>query len=684
MRRRALAATIGFSAALAPLAAWACVPAYDTPPTTLAERFAEGAWMVEARITGLEPEASGFLRENPMEPMSRAEAQVEKVLWGSAPDKLRLRYWDEIFPAPYYWYCARYQPSFCEDVKPGDRLLILGEMDSEGQTALDCFIAPEEGALLPADLAPLAEAATESTPEKPDPADLPRKAAAFRNLAAQARERILRLEAEAKAATPAKAYGAAMALAEAWAEYGDHPSTDQAFRAAVALDPKRPDAWLRLARHRLEQPERAYRAYRAPPREPELRIGLETLEEYLAAHGEHARVRSLRDELAAALGEPLDLERTNLRGAVLRSPQPIPLKGAPPGLDASQSRAAFAAAGAKLVGARFREAQLEGGDFTGADLRRADLRGAQALGVSFRNADLRGADLAEADLHEADLRGAKLGWALLGAADLRGADLTGANLAAAFLPGANFYAARLSGTNLEFRDPENPLISLAGAFVDCATRLPKDFEPGRRGTIPLERTCDGADQIADLSELNSLDDSPNSILILEGLDLRGASFALAGLSRRVEARIARADLSGASFVGAKAYLFWGAGARGQAKLAGANFHRAEILFNLPGADLRGADFTGAHVTGLKKNFDLGEAKFTGAILDFSAAGYAEPADLDALMSKADFSGATLFCGLSARPAERRLWAALAERLAEEGLTPSPACAEALAWSAENP
>ena len=108
------------------------------------------------------------------------------------------------------------------------------------------------------------------------------------------------------------------------------------------------------------------------------------------------------------------------------------------------------------------------------------------------------------------------------------------------------------------------------------------------------------------------------------------------------------------------------------------------MFNLPGADLRGADFTGAHVTGLKKNFDLGAAKFTGATLDFSAAGYAEPADLDALMGKADFSGALLLCGASARPAERRLWAALAGRLAEEGLTPSPACAEALAWSAANP
>ncbi len=648
-------AAIGLSASLAALAAspaWACAPSFFTPPLALSERFAEGAWLAEAEVLGFEKRPSGFLHgDEAGTPMRRAVLRVGGALWGAPPERLTIRQWDEEFPN--YWICMRYEPSFCPEAKTGDKLLILGSAGPEGKgESLECFAEGEDEA----------------------------KAEAFRELARAAHEKTAALRAAVKAAEEPERYAAAMALAEALAELGDHVATDAAFRAAAALDPPRPDAWLRLARHRLEGGSGVRRPSPAPE---DLRAGIAALDEYLAAHGEHPRLRRAREDLALALGAPPDLERVDLRGISIGHAAgvgPIPLRGAPPGFDASRSRAAYDAAGADLSGARFREADLEGGDFSGADLRRADLSETRALSVSFRGADLRGAELAYAKLSGADFSGADLRGASLVFADLRGADFKGADLTGAFAPGAQFFGARLAGARMELRDPENPMVELSGAFADCATSLPEGLG---RGLIPLERVCGGEERIADLSGLETLDDSPESLLLLEDLDLRGANFSGAGRIGRIEARIAGADLGGADFSQARVYLFWGAKPRGRAKLAGANFREAELVVNLPGADLSGADFAGAHVAGLKRGYELTGAKFSGATLDFALPGYADPADLAGVLDKlelweADLSGVSVACGPSARPAERKLWAELAPRLEAAGARPTPACAQALA------
>ncbi|WP_018632718.1 pentapeptide repeat-containing protein [Neomegalonema perideroedes] len=652
-------AAIGLSASLAALAAspaFACAPSFFTPPLALSERFAEGSWLAEAEVLGFEKRPSGFLHgDEAGAPMRRAVLRIDGALWGAPPERLTIRQWDEEFPN--YWICMRYEPSFCPEAKTGDKLLILGGPGPEGKgESLECLTEAADG-------------------------EDAGKAQALRALATEAQARIAALRATAKqAAQGPEGYAAAMALAEALAEYGDHAAADAAFRAAAALDPPRPDAWLRLARHRLEG---GSGVHRVPARPEDLEAGVAALEEYFARHGEHPRVRRVRDDLALARGEALDLARTDLRGlstALVGAAGPIPLRGAPPGLDASRSRAAFDAVEADLTGANLREADLEGGDFSKAILRRADLAEAKALSVSFRGADLREADFAYAKLSGADFSGADLRGTSLVFADLRGADLKGADLTGAFAPGALFFGARLAGARLELRDSENPMIDLAGAFSDCATVLPEGLG---RGLIPLERRCGEEERIADLSGLETLDDSPESLLLLENLDLRDANFEGAGRIGRIEARIAGADLSGADFTQARVYLFWGAQPRGRAKLAGAKFREAELVLNLPGADLSGADFTGAHVAGLKKNYELKGAKFSGATLDFASPGYADPADLAGVLDKlelweADLSGVSVACGPSARPAERKLWAELAPRLEAAGARPTPACAQALA------
>ncbi|MDD2867661.1 pentapeptide repeat-containing protein [Neomegalonema sp.] len=645
-------AAICVSASLAALAvspAWACAPSFFTPPLTLAERFAEGAWLAEAEVLGFEKRPSGFLHGDAAgTPMRRAAVKIDRALWGAPPERLTIRQWDEEFPN--YWICMRYEPAFCPEAKTGDRLLILGAPGPEGKgESLECLTAEDA-----------------------------EKAQALRKLAEEAQTRVATLRAAAgQAAQGPEGYAAAMASAEALAEYGDHPATDAAFRLAISLDSARPEAWLRLARHRLEGGSGVHRIPAAPE---DLEAGLAALDEYAALHGEHPRLRRLRDDLAMALGAPLDLARTDLRGAstALGTAGPVPLRGAPPGFDASRSRLPFDAVEADLTGANLREADLEGGDFSGAILRGAVLAQTQALSVSFRGADLRGADLAYARLTGADLSGADLRGASLVFADLRGADLKGADLTGAFAPGAQFFGARLAGARLDLRDPENPMIELAGAFSDCATLLPEGLG---RGLIPLERLCGAEERIADLSGLETLDDSPESLLLLEDLDLRGANFSGAGLVGRIEARIAGADLGGADFSQARVYLFWGAKPRGRAKLAGAVFREAELVLNLPGADLSGADFTGAHVAGLKKGYDLTGAEFSGATLDFALPGYTDPADLAAVLEKSDLSGTRLACVASARPAERKLWAELAPRLSAAGVLLTPSCAEALAASA---
>ena len=92
------------------------------------------------------------------------------------------------------------------------------------------------------------------------------------------------------------------------------------------------------------------------------------------------------------------------------------------------------------------------------DLDRADLRGAILRSTSLEEADLSGANLEGADLRAARLSGANLTqtnlssadlrWALLNAADLTQANLSGANLTGAILSEANLTQTNLSSADL--------------------------------------------------------------------------------------------------------------------------------------------------------------------------------------------------------------------------------------------
>ena len=121
-------------------------------------------------------------------------------------------------------------------------------------------------------------------------------------------------------------------------------------------------------------------------------------------------------------------------------------------------------AGIDLTGARLDEAQLEGAvlanglmagaSFANAKLDRADLSGdARLQGANFLLASLQGADLAGARLQLADFRsaklqGANLSLATLDGALLREAELEGANLQFARLNGTDLTGAKLQGADL--------------------------------------------------------------------------------------------------------------------------------------------------------------------------------------------------------------------------------------------
>ena len=92
-----------------------------------------------------------------------------------------------------------------------------------------------------------------------------------------------------------------------------------------------------------------------------------------------------------------------------------------------------------------------------ANLERYNLRGAVLLGVNLKNANLKGAylygaylknaNLEQANLAGANLRGANLRWVNLKEADLSGANLTRADLHESHLEEAN-----LTGANLQMSD----------------------------------------------------------------------------------------------------------------------------------------------------------------------------------------------------------------------------------------
>jgi uncharacterized protein YjbI with pentapeptide repeats len=104
---------------------------------------------------------------------------------------------------------------------------------------------------------------------------------------------------------------------------------------------------------------------------------------------------------------------------------------------------------ARLEGARFDKAQLQGAMLTGAQLKGASLEAAQLQGAMLKGAQLQGANLFGAQLQGAMLGHAQLQGALLDVAGLEGAWLTEAQLQGAQLQLAHLQAARLEGAQLQ-------------------------------------------------------------------------------------------------------------------------------------------------------------------------------------------------------------------------------------------
>jgi uncharacterized protein YjbI with pentapeptide repeats len=126
-----------------------------------------------------------------------------------------------------------------------------------------------------------------------------------------------------------------------------------------------------------------------------------------------------------ATREPLDLGRTDLRGADLHD--------------------------AQLEGARFFNAHLEGADFTGAQLAGADFGRAHLERAHFEHAQVAGTRFEDAHLARADFEDADLGRAYFGGAHLERANFAYAQLERAYfqnaqLAGADFGDARLEDT----------------------------------------------------------------------------------------------------------------------------------------------------------------------------------------------------------------------------------------------
>ena len=107
-------------------------------------------------------------------------------------------------------------------------------------------------------------------------------------------------------------------------------------------------------------------------------------------------------------------------------------------------------------------ANLSSADLRSADLSSADLRSADLRSANLSSANLSSADLRSADLRSADLRSANLSSANLSSADLRSADLSSADLSSANLSSANLSSANIDGEKIT----KNPL-SITGLYYRC-------------------------------------------------------------------------------------------------------------------------------------------------------------------------------------------------------------------------
>ena len=190
-------------------------------------------------------------------------------------------------------------------------------------------------------------------------------------------------------------------------------------------------------------------------------------------------------DLTVEGAQPLDLKRSDIRGASLRLAK---LRGVVLE-EANLAGTDLAGAdlrGAVLSGADLRDAMLEEVDLRGATLRFADGRGAVLEGAKLQGADLWGVDLQGAVLAGADLQGA-----ILTEADLRGADLRGADLRGVILKQANLEGANLEGADLQdatFGDVRLKGASLRNARLQGVVLTHAHIEHVHLSDAWLERT----------------------------------------------------------------------------------------------------------------------------------------------------------------------------------------------------
>ncbi len=293
--------------------------------------------------------------------------------------------------------------------------------------------------------------------------------------------------------------------------------------------------------------------------------------------------------------------------------------------------------GARLAGARFDAAGAgEGwaGYFRG-DFSEADLRGASFVGARIWESGFAGADLSRANARGAEFYDAIFEGATFAEADFTKALLHGSNMAEARFRNANFTGANLKRADLNAADLRGAVwegAEFEAARIDCATRLPKEFDIREKRLIPVEPKCGRSAQNRDFSEGN-WDYADFSALDLSGANFRkahtnrtdftGADLSGADLSETngQNNKFSGADLSGASFKGSTlSGVFYSREEKDERRQpTGKIFGPAALdKTDFTGASIPTNGFLGDGWSALPNDVDLSTAIFEGASMECSA------------------------------------------------------------------
>lgn len=289
----------------------------------------------------------------------------------------------------------------------------------------------------------------------------------------------------------------------------------------------------------------------------------ERVEEFNAQRGQRRKIDLFASELAGLALSGVDLnnaylEKADLTGTDLGNANLV--RADFTGCDATG--ASFAEATA--VGARFKEAVLEGAKLDRADLSHADLTEADLQGSEGRGVKLSGAKMRETDARQARWPGADLTEARLHQAKLDEADLAGATFAEASVVECSFVRAGMRGVRgPKMRAPGSNFsgADLSGAMLDSADLSNCDFTGANLEGADLRR--------ANLSNAK-----------LTGARLRGAQLAGAVLEGvdLASVELAGADLTGHDVrtLGLSAEQSAGLAAVGAESAADTPLHLAEV------------------------------------------------------------------------------------------------------------